>query len=54
MRQAIAEGAKEGAIRLLARQKGYGDLLSSGVKKVLQGLTTPEEILRATFAEDIT
>ncbi len=54
MRQAIAEGAKEGAIRLLARQKGYGDLLSSGIKKVLQGLTTPEEVLRATFAEDIT
>ena len=53
MRQTIADGAKESEIRSMARRKGYGDLLSSGIKRVLEGLTTPEEILRVTFAEDI-
>ena len=51
IREALATGAKEMQIRNMAREKGYGDLFSSGISRVLNGLTTPEEILRVTYAE---
>ena len=53
MREKLIGGAGESEIRKLARQKGYGGLLESGVSKVLQGLTTAEEVLSVTFAENI-
>ena len=53
MRQKITIEASEPEIRKLAREKGYGGLLESGVSKILQGLTTAEEVLSTTFAEDI-
>ena len=52
MREAIAAGARESQMRSAARSKGWGDLFSSGVSRMLAGLTTPEEVLRVTFAED--
>jgi len=52
VREMIVEGATEAKIRAVSRQKGYGGLLESGVSKVLRGLTTAEEVLRVTFAED--
>ncbi|MHC4131750.1 MAG: GspE/PulE family protein [Planctomycetota bacterium] len=53
MRQKITTEASEPEIRKLARQKGYGGLLESGIIKILEGLTTAEEVLSTTFAEDI-
>ena len=53
IRDAIISGASEPEIRTLARRSGLGSLLDSGVKKVVQGLTTPEEVISATYAEDI-
>ncbi|MHC4292821.1 MAG: GspE/PulE family protein [Planctomycetota bacterium] len=53
MRQKITIEASEPEIRKLARQKGYGGLLESGVIKIMEGLTTAEEVLSTTFAEDI-
>jgi len=41
----------ESQIREAARQKGYGGLLESGAGKVLQGLTTAEEVIRIAFTE---
>jgi len=41
----------ESQIREAARQKGYGGLLESGVGKVLQGLTTAEEVIRIAYTE---
>jgi type IV pilus assembly protein PilB len=41
----------ESQIREASRKKGYGGLLESGVNKVLQGLTTAEEVIRIAFAE---
>ncbi len=41
----------EAQIREAARKKGYGGLLESGVGKVLQGLTTAEEVIRIAFTE---
>ena len=53
MREKLISGANESEIRGLSRQKGYGGLLESGVSKMLQGLTTAEEVLSVTFTEDI-
>lgn len=52
MRDKLVNRATESEVRALSRQKGYGGLLSSGVSKMLQGLTTAEEVLRVTFTED--
>lgn len=53
MREQLINRASESQIRALARQKGYGGLLESGVSKMLQGLTTAEEVLSVTFTENI-
>ena len=53
IREALATGAKEVEIRNIARDMGYGDLLRSGASRVLKGLTTAEEILRVTYAENL-
>ena len=37
----------------IARKKGFGSLMDSGVTNMLQGMTTPEEVLSVTFSEDI-
>ena len=53
MREQIINRASESQIRALARQQGYGGLLESGVSKILQGLTTAEEVLSVTFTENV-
>jgi len=53
MRELIVNGATEAQIRAAARQKGYGGLLESGVSRMLQGITTAEEVISTTFMEDI-
>jgi type IV pilus assembly protein PilB len=47
----IIASATESQIRETSRQKGYGGLLESGVNKVLQGLTTAEEVIRIAYTE---
>ncbi len=46
---AIITGKNENDIRSAVRKKGYGNLLDSGVIKMIEGLTTAEEVLRVTF-----
>jgi type II secretory ATPase GspE/PulE/Tfp pilus assembly ATPase PilB-like protein len=53
MRDMVTKSAPEAQLRALARQKGYGGLLESGIGKMLAGLTTAEEVLGVTFSEDI-
>jgi type IV pilus assembly protein PilB len=53
IREKLIKGDGETEIRALARQKGYGGLLESGVSKMLQGLTSAEEVLSVTFTEDV-
>jgi len=53
IREAIVSGANEAQLRQMARSKGYTGLLESGVSKIKQGLTTPEEVLGVTFTESI-
>ncbi|MHC4555769.1 MAG: GspE/PulE family protein [Planctomycetota bacterium] len=51
----ISEGVianhSESQIRAASREKGYTGLLESGVNKVLQGLTTAEEVVSVAFTE---
>jgi type IV pilus assembly protein PilB len=54
IRERIIAGASEMEIRAIARKKGGGGLLESGISKMLQGLTTAEEVLGVTFTENIT
>jgi len=51
MSEMIVAGKSEAEIRAASRGKGYGGLLESGVSKMLQGLTTAEEVLSVTFLE---
>lgn len=53
MRGKLTKNAAESQVRAMSRKKGYGGLLESGVKKVLEGLTTPEEIFGVAFMEDV-
>lgn len=51
MAEMIVAGHSEAQIRTASRKKGHGGLLDSGVSKMLQGLTTAQEVLTVTFAE---
>jgi type IV pilus assembly protein PilB len=53
LRELVTAKAPESQLRATSRKKGYGGLLESGVIKMLQGLTTAEEVLGVTFSEDI-
>ena len=52
MRRALSSGASEIQIREMAQHAGGGSLLQSGTERVLQGITTAEEVLEATFTRD--
>jgi len=47
----IIASNSEAQIRATSRQKGYCGLLESGVNKLLQGLTTAEEVISVAFTE---
>jgi type IV pilus assembly protein PilB len=51
IRDRISIGTSEAKIRELSRQRGYKGLLESGVSRMLEGLTTAEEVLAATFTQ---
>jgi len=52
IRQKIVDGGTEAQIRAMSREKGHGSLLDSGVDRMLEGLTTAEEVLRVTFSDN--
>ena len=47
--QRIITGENEAQIRAAARKSGYGGLYESGINKILEGLTTPEEIISVAY-----
>jgi type IV pilus assembly protein PilB len=51
IRDKISAGASEARIREMSRQRGYQGLLGSGVDRLMEGLTTAEEVLGAAFTE---
>lgn len=52
VREKLFEGANESEVKKMMDKQGYGGLLESGVSKILQGLTTPEEVLNVTYMEN--
>lgn len=53
IRDAVVKGTGEAELRKMNRDAGYGGLIDSGISRIKQGLTTPEEVLKVTFAEEI-
>jgi len=53
MRDKLTAGVSEAQIRAMARQRGYGGLLESGVINILKGFSTPEEVIGVAFMEDV-
>ena len=53
IRDKISAGTSESKIREMSRQRGYKGLLGSGVDRMLEGMTTAEEVLGATFTQKI-
>ncbi len=51
IRDAVSSGVSEAKIRQMSRERGYQGLLGSGVDRLLDGLTTTEEVLGAAFTE---
>ena len=51
IRKKIVDGGTEAELREMAREKGCGSLLDSGVARMLDGMTTADEVLRVTFAD---
>jgi len=51
IRRKIVDGGTEAQIRAMSYGKGHSSLLNSGVERMFDGLTTPEEVLRVTFAD---
>ena len=52
VRNAILNGADIDGIRHVAHEMGMTTLRESGLQKVRDGITTPEEVLKATIEED--
>jgi type IV pilus assembly protein PilB len=52
IRKAILNGADIETLRQVALELGMTTLRESGLQKVREGITTPEEVLRATIEED--
>ena len=53
IRDQISIGTSEAKIREMSRQRGYKGLLGSGVDRMLDGMTTAEEVLGATFTQKV-
>ena len=51
IRKLILEGAEENKLKEAARRAGMKTLRENGIKKVLRGVTTVEEILRVTIGD---
>ena len=51
IRHLINEGAAVSKIRQRARDLGMRTLREDGVRKVVSGMTTPEEVISATMAD---
>lgn len=53
IRAAVLQGKSESAIRNMSHVDDNGGLLDSGIRRLMDGVTTAEEVVNATFAEEI-
>ena len=47
----ILKGAQEYELKSLARKEGMKTLRENGIAKIIQGTTTPEEVMRVTIRD---
>ena len=52
-RKLIYDKVPTSVLRARAREMGMRTLREDGVRKVLTGLTTPDEVIRATVGDDV-
>jgi type IV pilus assembly protein PilB len=51
LKERVLQGASTAELKVAAIQNGMATLRVSGIKKVMEGMTTPEEVLRVTMAD---
>jgi type IV pilus assembly protein PilB len=51
LKEMVLQGASAAELKVGAIKKGMSTLRMSGIRKVIEGITTPEEILRVTMAD---
>jgi type IV pilus assembly protein PilB len=51
LKEMVLQGASSAELKAGAIKKGMSTLRMSGIRKVLEGMTTPEEIMRVTMAD---
>ena len=51
LKELVLQGASSAELKAGAIKRGMLTLRASGIRKVLEGVTTPEEILRVTMAD---
>jgi len=51
LKEMVLQGASTAELKLGAIKNGMGTLRMSGIKKIIDGVTTPEEVMRVTIAD---
>jgi type IV pilus assembly protein PilB len=51
LKERVLQGASSAELKQAAIAGGMATLRASGIKKILAGVTTPEEILRVTMSD---
>ncbi len=51
LKEMVLQGASTAELKVAAIREGMSTLRASGIRKVLEGVTTPEEILRVTMSD---
>jgi len=51
LKEMVLQGASTAELKAAAIKRGMATLRASGIKKVIEGVTTPEEVLRVTMAD---
>jgi type IV pilus assembly protein PilB len=51
LKEMVLQGASTAELKAASIRNGMATLRVAGIKKVLEGVTTPEEVLRVTMAD---
>jgi type IV pilus assembly protein PilB len=51
LKERVLQGASAAELKVEAIRRGMSSLRMSGIRKVLAGVTTPEELMRVTMAD---
>jgi len=51
LKEMVLQGASAAELKVAAIKRGMSSLRMSGIRKVIDGVTTPEEIMRVTMAD---